>query len=516
MKKRSVIIFVLLCAVAIFTSCAKEEPEDSEVDIDAIPRVGGVINLQMRYPDTFDPLMTESQTTRDTLLIVYEPLFVVTDSFEPESVLAESFKFSSDARVLTVKLKEGVLWHNGERFNADDVIYTVEKIMENEASSYHENLEMLDSVSKVGDYEVIFRLKEPYMQFIYALYFPIINRGIDVDNAIVGTGPYMLENVDTRQMNLKRFQGWHGGKAYADGVYISFMRTSLMAQDAFSSGKIHAVSGAMLDSENFAIKEGMKSVKCPGGVFEFIGFNTQTGLFSDPLLRIAVANAIDRTKIEESYGASFAAGFPVNTGSFEFSPTYETGSFNAEYAREVIFSAGWVDTNYDDKPEKNVNNTLKPLSFTLLVSGGDNARKRAAYEAEKELEGVGFTVNVLVLEHDDYLRRIKDGNYDAFLGAVYLDVPYDIAPLFASDGELNFFDYTSYSMDQALKALSSAGSSEERIHAFSALQSVFIAEQPLTGLVFRAQELITSDALGGDIRPYPYSPYANIDKWFIK
>ena len=516
MKKRFRFIFFALLIMLVFTSCAKEEQGGGEVDIDAIPRLGGVINLQMRYPDTFDPLTTESQTTRDALLIVYEPLFDVTDSFEPEGVLAESFKFSSDARVLTVKLKEGVLWHNGERFNADDVIYTVEKIMENESSSYHENLKMLDSVSRVNDYEVIFRLKEPYAQFIYALYFPIINKGIDVDNAIVGTGPYMLDNVDTRQMELKRFQGWHGGSSYADGVYISFMRTSLMAQDAFSSGKIHAVSEDMLDSENFAIKEGMKSAGCPGGVFEFVGFNTENGLFSDPLLRIAVANAIDRTKIDECYGASFAAGFPINTGSFEFSPSYETGSFNAEYAREVIFSAGWVDTNYDDKPEKVVNNVSRPLSFTLLVSDSDSARRRAAYELEKELEGVGFSVTVSVLSHDDYLRHIKDGNFDAFLGAVYLDVPYDISPLFASDGRLNFCKYSSPSMDQALKALSSSGNGEGRITAFSAVQSVFIAEQPLTGLAFRAQELIVSDALGGDIRPYPYSPYANIDKWFIK
>lgn len=512
--KRLISFLLAFASIFTLTACEREATHE-EFNIEDIPRMGGTLNLQMRAPDTFDPIETESQTARDALLIVYEPLFDITDNFGAEAVLADSFTFSQNATRLTVKLKTGVLWHNGERFGADDVCYTVNKIMESETSSYRENLEKLDSVAKISDSEVVFNLKEPYAQFIYALYFPIVNEGVDLENAIVGTGPYMLNERDAQQMSLKRFEGWHGGSSYIENINILFMRTSAMAQESFASGKIHVVSHDMLDGENFAIKDGMKEEKCPGGVFEFLGFNTKEGIFSDPLLRIAASNAIDREGMESVFGSSYDAGFPLVSGSAAFSPSYETSSYNSEYAREVIFSAGWTDTDSDDKPEKNIDGTVTRLSFDLLVSNSDGARVKAAEEVKKQLEATGFIVNIVELSQEEYEDRVEKGEYDAFLGAVYLNVPYDLSKLFSSDGTLNFFSYNSHDMDEALKNAEKAGKAEELFAALTAVQSIFIAEQPMTGIAFRAVSLVTQSGVGGTIKPYPYSSYANIDKWYL-
>lgn len=515
MFKKKIFAFVTAVLLLLTAAGCGKQGDGDKFNIDDIPSVGGVINLQMRTPDTLDPLLTERQTTRDALLIMYEPLFNITDNFDIECVLAEGYEFSADATRLTVKLKSNVRWHNGEKLSPDDVVYTVNKIKSNPGSSYYGNLEAVESVARAGDDSVVFNLSKPYHQFIYALYFPIENEGVDAASTCVGTGPYMLSATDSRQMSLRRFDGWHGGSAYADGINIFFMRTSAMAQEAFSSGKIHAVSDEMLDSENFAIKEGMNKTDYPNGVFEFMGFNTTSGIFSDPLLRIAAANAVNRTSVEEAYGTGVSSGFPVMTGSAVFSPSYETTSYDAEYAGEVIFSAGWTDIDYDNKPEKVIDGELCDLSFTLLVSDSDTSRINAARLVKESLEAAGFNVMLDIEAHEDYNEKIAHGEYDAFIGAVYIYVPYDFSQLLASRGSVNYFGYSSADMDGALDTLSGAADDASFASSFNAVQSIFIAEQPLTGIMFRNASIVTQPSIGGDIRPYPYSPYANISKWYL-
>ncbi len=509
MKRLAAILTAAVMLVMCGCARVDEEPDEESAS-------GGVIQLQMRVPDTLDVLLTERESVREAMLIVYEPLFDVTENFGIENVLAESYTFSADAMTLTVKLKSNVLWHNGEVLSAKDVVYTVEKIMSNPDSSYYDNLKNLESVAAAGNGDVVFRLKKPYSQFLYALYFPIENEGVNAAEAVVGTGAFRLEDRDDKQMILTRFDGWHGGKAVADKINIQYMRTSKMAQDAFSTGKLHAVSEKMIDSENYALKEGVVRTAYPNGVFEFLGFNTESGIFSDSLIRVAAANAVDRSALRAVFGATTGSGFPVMTSSAAFSPSYETTMYNVEYAQEIIFSAGWTDLDYDGKPEKAEGGTIKELAFTLIVSDSDNGRIAAADVVKEGLEEAGFTVAIEVLSGEEYQSRIKSGDYDAFLGAVFEAVPYDLEELMGSEGTVNFFGYATPEMDAALDAAAAASTQTAFTAAFTAIQSVFTADQPLAGLVFTDNAVITQSTVEGEIAPYPYSPYANIDKWSIK
>ena len=125
MKKILSLIFAILMVLNL---CSCKDAERSENEDEVYEGEKGVINLQMRDPDTLDVLLTGKQSVRDALLTVYEPLFNITETFTLESVLAEKYAFNENCTALTVKLKEGVLWHNNRTLCADDVIFTVEKI----------------------------------------------------------------------------------------------------------------------------------------------------------------------------------------------------------------------------------------------------------------------------------------------------------------------------------------------------------------------------------------------------
>ncbi len=512
MKRLLALILSVMLTLSL-VGCDSQVEEEATDTVSFEKEENNIINLQMREADTLDPILTQRQSVRDALLTAYEPLFNINGTFGLEPVLATSYAFNENATIMTLRIKESVLWHNGQVLSSDDIVYTVNKIKANPQSSYYLNVESIDRVERLSDYEVVFYLNKPDAQLVYSLYFPIVRTDVDISTTIMGTGPYMFKEMDGKDLILTKNMAWHMGNAECDGVKFLCMRTGAMAQEAFSSGKIHAVTKEMLDTENFAIKESNTRHIYPNGLFEFIGFNAQTGIFADPLLRIAVSNAVDRSTISSIYGDAIASGFPIMMGSSAFSPSYETGEYNLDYAKEVIFSAGWIDTDYDSKPEKVVDEGKQMLAFTLLVASSDPLRAQAAAAVKEELELAGFTVIIETVDVETYNERIKNGEYEAFLGAVYYDAPYDTANILSSEGSINFSGYSGTEMDVAIAEFSSATEIERASVAFSKLQSLYIAYQPIAGLVFRTSYIVTSPYIEGDVLPYPYSPYANIAKW---
>lgn len=512
MKK---LISVLIISAMLLSLCGCENSiEELPTDTEATITEEKIINIQMREADTLDPILTTRQSVRDALMIVYEPLFDIDESFTPVPVLAQSYAFNENATVMTLKIKESVLWHNGQPFTSEDVIYTVNRIKQNPQSSYYLNLASVDRVEKLSDYEMVFYLKEPDAFLVHSLYFPIMRVNADTE-AMIGTGAFMLMETDGKTVSLVRNNAWHKGTAQCDGVKILSMRTAAMAQEAFSAGKIHAVTKEMLDTENFAIKQSNTRHIYPDGMFEFVGFNSKKGIFTDALLRIAASNAIDRSKISTVFGDAVAAGFPIMPGSSAFSPSYELSEYNLDYAKEVIFSAGWMDLDNDTKPEKIIDNNWTEMGFSLLVAKSDPLRGAAAESVKESLEAAGFSVNIEFADAEEYHERIKSGDYDAFLGAIYCADPYDLTSILSSNGSVNFDIYSSAEMDFALSNLMSATSADKASVAFSKLQSLYVAYQPIAGLVFRTTYVVTSHYVEGEIKPYPYSPYANIGLWSL-
>lgn len=512
MKKILSILLVLSMCITL-VSCTKENKEEEYYP--EIQMKKGVINLQMRDPDILDPILTGKLSVRDALLTVYEPLFNVTDTFALEPVLAETFAFNEGATVMTLKLKEGVLWHNNHVLTADDVIYTVNRIKENPSSSYYLNLEKLERAEKLSDYEVVFYLTGSYALFVYNLYFPIMHVNEDVASC-VGTGPYRFKETDGKQLVLEKNTAWHMGEVKNDGVKFIYMKTTEMAQEAFSSGKIHAVTKNMLDTENFAIKGSHTKHIYTNGLFEFMGFNNTQGVFTDPLIRNAASHAINRDELAQLFDGATPSAFPVMRGSSAFSPVFETVNYSGDYAREIIFSAGWIDYDGDGVPSKMLNGMLRDLSVTIIVATQDSVRVQAAEMIKNHLTQAGFKVNVDVVDITAYNTRIYGGEFDIFLGAVYYDSPYDMTHLLTSSGPINYMGYRSGRMDDAIKLFSSSPDIDTATLAFSKIQSIYNEEQPIAGVVFRNSYVLTNSSVEGEINPFPYSPYANISNWIIK
>ena len=170
--------------------------------------------------DTLNPIISRNQNIQDISKLIYEPILSVTSDFQIEKCLAKEWISLSDT-VYVVVLKEGVKWQNdiGE-VTANDVKFTVDKIQEMGYNSiYFQNVQNIISTEILSTYTVKFTLDQKIPFFEYNLTFPIMSSayyneesmiGNEKNNNAPGTGMYLVGNVSSTEIELKRNPNWWG------------------------------------------------------------------------------------------------------------------------------------------------------------------------------------------------------------------------------------------------------------------------------------------------------------------
>src|SRR5690349_7869005 len=164
--------------------------------------------------------------------------------------LASSWSLSEDGKELTFKLRQGVKWHDGKPFTANDVKCTwdlisgaaTEKLRVNPRKSWYRNL---DNVTVGGDDEVTFHLKRPQTSFIALLasgwspVYPCHVSGRDMRAHPIGTGPFkFVEFKPNESVKVARNPDyWKPGQPYLDAIEYTIMSTPATAILAFAAGK---------------------------------------------------------------------------------------------------------------------------------------------------------------------------------------------------------------------------------------------------------------------------------------
>ncbi|MDO4313013.1 MAG: ABC transporter substrate-binding protein, partial [Eubacteriales bacterium] len=146
------IIAVAMCMTLLLAGCgsSKSESENSGESADA--KASELHVAIAANPPSLDPPSVNSNIVGGIGVHVYESLFAMNENYEPTPVLAESYEVSEDGMEYTIKLREGVKFHNGEEMTADDVVASMNRWLEVSAKA---NTLIGGSVfEKVDDYTV--------------------------------------------------------------------------------------------------------------------------------------------------------------------------------------------------------------------------------------------------------------------------------------------------------------------------------------------------------------------------
>jgi peptide/nickel transport system substrate-binding protein len=255
--------------------------------------------------------------------------------------LATSWSWSEDGTELTFPLRQGVKWHDGKPFTANDVKCTwdlvtgkgTEKLRINPRKSWYANLE---EVTTKGDYEVTFRLKRPQPSLLALLasgwspIYPCHVAPREMRQHPIGTGPFkFVEFKPNESIKLTRNpEYWKEGRPYLDGIEYTIMREISTRNLAFFAGKFDVTSpyGVTIPTlKDFA-------AQAPDAICEVTAtnvnrtmiINSSTSPFDNPDLRRAMALSLDRKAfidiITEGQGDIGGAMLPPPEGVWGMPP----------------------------------------------------------------------------------------------------------------------------------------------------------------------------------------------------
>ena len=461
----------------------------------------------------------------------------------PESTyagdLALDWEVSSDALTYTFHLREGVTFHDGSDFTAEDVVFTYNTVKENQGGNDSVDLSRMASVEATDDHTVVFTLTEPYSSFLdqMACLGIVPSDGYDsrtFDTMPIGTGPWKVIQYDTaKKMILGANEDYYGGAPSIEQVTILDMEEDA----AIASARSGELDLAMV-SPNYVNEEidGMhienletmdvRQISLPVTPQE--SYRTESGdtvtvgndVTSDRAVREALSIGIDRQTIIDN--ALNGIGKPAEgfTDNLEWGNTASYEDNRKDEARALLEAAGWEEGK-DDIYEKD---GLR-CEFTVYAPSGDTARYQLAQAVAEEAEKIGIKIDVDQATWDEL-------DTEAFTsGVVWGWGQYDPVVLrnlfyfgaFTGTGTANTVRYSNAEADRLIEAALDANSREASVEAWKQVQSVTANDYAYLYIVNIEHSYFVSDDLDISVDtqiPHPHGHGApvinNMNQWTLK
>lgn len=461
----------------------------------------------------------------------------------PESTyagdLALDWEVSSDALTYTFHLREGVTFHDGSDFTAEDVVFTYNTVKENQGGNDSVDLSRMASVEATDDHTVVFTLTEPYSSFLdqTACLGIVPSDGYDsrtFDTMPIGTGPWKVIQYDTAQkMILGANEDYYGGAPSIEQVTILDMEEDA----AIASARSGELDLAMV-SPNYVNEEidGMhienletmdvRQISLPVTPQE--SYRTESGdtvtvgndVTSDRAVREALSIGIDRQTIIDN--ALNGIGKPAEgfTDNLEWGNTASYEDNRKDEARALLEAAGWEEGK-DDIYEKD---GLR-CEFKVYAPSGDTARYQLAQAVAEEAEKIGIKIDVDQATWDEL-------DTEAFTsGVVWGWGQYDPVVLrnlfysgaFTGTGTANTVRYSNAEADRLIEAALDANSREASVEAWKQVQSVTANDYAYLYIVNIEHSYFVSDDLDISVDtqiPHPHGHGApvinNMNQWTLK
>ena len=492
------------------------DPEDS-----SDPSAGTLFAIRCHLREPLNPYLLESQTNLTVSRLVYEGLFDVSPSFEPVNVLCASYE-TADNRSFVFHLKDGVKFHNGRPLTAQDAVYSID--LARDSAFYKARLSRISSVTAGDGLEVKITLSSACSALPLLLDVPIIPEGQGEEDIPAGTGPYV---PSTKQEFLSTGGSYMYLSAFSDRRDASALpceRIRLVdvkdedVTTSFETGLIDLAETDPCDLNYISYGGDNEARYYDTTVMQYIGFNSKHVFFSNAFARRAIALAIDRSAIvsECMSGFASASSLPVPPSSPLWSEEKDSQTpYSLSELSYILRRNHTTDSDDDGFFEFTV--TGIEVSFTIdFICCGENPRKLAAAEMiYEELRDAGFDISLRVLSWDEYTRALRNGDFDMYYAEVKLTADFDITPLIASGGSLNYGRVFPEKSVEQLGVFLAAGSAV-RDEEFASLTDCLAEECPIAPILFRRAALVSRRGTVSGAQPTQYNAFYGFADWIIK
>ncbi len=410
-------------------------------------------------PSRLNPILATDSSSSEIANYIFNGL-VKYDKNNVEIIgdLAREFYFENETTVV-FKLRENVLWHDGEKFSAEDVVFTYETITSDKISTpYSAGFRFVKSVIALDELTVRVVYKQPYFKALETWSMGILPKHIlkDDKNLMsskfntnpIGTGPYKLHLLEhSKNIILKANDDYFEGRAKIDEISFHVIadpmtRFLMLKSSALDVGSVEPMQYEKQLNDEFLKKFDIYEKISQS--YTYLGFNLRLKKFQNPKVREAISLAISRQEIMDILflGHAQVCTGPFLPGTKAFNKSVKAPTQNIQKAKRLLKEAG-----YDEK---------NPLKFEIVTSNSSAIRPYVTEILQYQLKKAGVEVTLRVMEWQAFLNMVVfPHKFDAVVLGWGLSITPDPYSIWHSDndkkGGFNLVGYKNRVLDEMIE-----------------------------------------------------------------
>ncbi len=459
-----------------------------------------------------DPALEEDGESFKVCDNIYDTLVKYKDgSTEIEPGLAASWESSEDGLTWTFNLRKGVSFHDGTPFNADAVLFSLNR-QHVQSHPFHNVsgtyvywvatglADIVDNITAIDEFTVQIKLKTPYAPFIYTIAitpFSIVSptavkeSGDKYSSNPVGTGAFKFVRWDRKdKIVLEANENYWDGRPNLDRVIFRSIPDNSVRLIELQQGSLHAMEFPNPDDlQQIKDDDNIELLSQPGMSIGYLAMNMDKSPFDNHKVRLAINHAIDKSAIIEHLyqGLGIPAKNPIPPTLWSYDDTIEDYEYNPELAKKLLTEAGYP-------------NGFETTLWALPVPRPYIPDGRALAEVlQSELRNIGIETKIVTYDWGTYLDKTKNGEHDmAMLGwSADLGDPDNFFYFLLSKSSAekpagNIAFYRSDEMQDVLEKARATSDKDKRIALYKQAQQLFHKDIPWVPMAHAKQILVVN------------------------
>jgi len=458
----------------------------------------------MSSPTNLDSSVGADNVSSRMFDLVYSGLIKVTPNFDYAPDLATKWE-TPDDKTIIFHLNPNAKFHNGQPVKASDVKWTYESLMNPTfVTSKRSGYAAVDHIETPDQQTVIFKLKEANAGIFDNLTVGILPTGADTNvykTRPIGCGPYkLIEYRPDDRLEFEAFDQWHGGAPKIKHITVRIIPDATTRILEMRRGTVNFEVN-QIPFENVAEFEknpDFTVVKSSGSIYQYLALNMKDPALAKPLVRQAIAHAIDREQIIRDIQRGYAQ--PTETmlaeGHWARATNLPTYDYDPAKAKQLLAQAGYPNG----------------LNLVIKTSTDAEANSRAQV-MQATMKKAGINLSIQSNEMSTFFADIGKGNFQMYsLSRNGIADPDFYYVIFYSQNTppngQNRGYYANPHLDQLLIAGHSTFDRAKRKPIYDEVQKIVATDLPYVSLYMQSNVAIMRKGINGYVQ-YPAGFYTS-------